>query len=142
MKNIYNTLSCESFWLYERKQGLILSAILNLKDSFKKEPLLSSMDDSSISDIISQYNELKLGADAFIEKTNLSDDAMRSYLHTVESGNATVSGYSAHINTTNASLGIASIKAKAAAVGFGLLNAALTKFPSLVLHLTDRKSVV
>lgn len=120
---------------------MILNAIKNITDSFKQKPLTLDMDESSVKDIINQYNELKLGADAFIEKTNLSDESMKSYLHTVEGGNATVSGYTTHVNATNTSLGLTGIKAKAAAIGMGLLNAAITMGISLLASFAIEKLI-
>lgn len=103
---------------------MIFDTIINLKDSFKREPIALNMDEASVKSIIDQYNDLKLGVEAFAERTNLSDDAMKSYLSTVESGNATFSGFTQHINTTNNSIGLMGIKAKSTTLLIGGLKAA------------------
>ena len=103
---------------------MIFDTIINLKDSFKREPIALNMDEASVKSIIDQYNDLKLGVDAFTERTNLSDDAIKSYLSTVESGNATFSGFTQHINATNNSIGLMGIKAKSTTLLIGGLKAA------------------
>lgn len=92
---------------------MIFDTLVNLKDSFKQEPITFNMDEKSAKSIIDQYNDMKLGADAFIEKTGLSDETMKSYLHTVESGKATFAGCTQYVNETNNSIGLMGIKAKA-----------------------------
>ena len=91
---------------------MIFESLKDLKDNFKKEPIVINMDETSAKSVIDQYNNMKLGADAFIEKTKLSDEAMESYLHTVQSGNATFAGYTKHINDANSAIGLMGIKTK------------------------------
>lgn len=115
---------------------MIFKAIKDLKDNLKKEPIVINMDEASAKSVIDQYNNMKLGADAFIEKTNLSDDAMQSYLHTVQSGNATFDGYTQHINATNSAIGLMGVKTKiATALVKGLKFALSTIGVTLVLNL-------
>lgn len=91
------------------------------------------MDEKAAKNIIDQYNEMKLGADAFIEKTNLSNEAIGSYLHTVKSGDATFSGCTKHINEVNNSIGLMGIKAKATTVLMNGLKFAAGTFGMILL---------
>ena len=95
-------------------------------DSFKKEPLAINMDSVSTKSVIDQYNDMKLGAEAFVEKTNLSDTAMQSYLQTVQSGSATFAGYTKYINTSNKAIGLMGVKTKLTTTLLGGLKATLT----------------
>lgn len=113
----------------------MLDAIINIKDSFKQDPFTLNSDENFVKDIINQYNELKLGADTFIEKTDLADDSLKSYFHTVESGNATVSGYASHIDKVNSSLGTTGIKTKIVSAGTKLLNGLLMTLTSIGVSL-------
>lgn len=121
---------------------MIFDAILNLKDGFKKqEPIKFNMDETSAKSIIDQYNDMKLSADAFIERTNLSDEAMKSYLHTVENGNATFSGYTQHVNTASKSISIMGIKAKATSLLLGGLKAAAGMLVTTLLAMAIGKLI-
>jgi chromosome segregation ATPase len=93
---------------------LIFSAIKGLKDNFtRREPISLGMDEAAARSVINNYNDMKLSADAFIERTNLSDAAMKSYLRTVQSGNATFAGCTQHINSMGNSISLMGVKAKA-----------------------------
>ena len=93
---------------------MIFSAIKGLKDNFtRREPISLGMDEAAARSVINNYNDMKLSADAFIERTNLSDAAMKSYLHTVKSGNATFAGCTQHINSMGNSISLMGVKAKA-----------------------------
>ena len=111
---------------------MILDIITNLKNSFEQEPIVLSIDEAASKDIINKFNDMKLGVDAFIERTNLSDESLKSYLKTVESGNATFDGYNKYVNKTNALISLTGVKAKATAIGVGLLNTALSMGISLL----------
>lgn len=115
---------------------MIFESLKNLKNDFKKEPLVIDMDEASAKSVIDQFNEMKLGADAFIEKTNLSNKSMESYLHIAESGNATFAGFTQHVNTANNAIGLMGLKAKATTVFMnGLKIAASTTITMLVANL-------
>lgn len=121
---------------------MIFDSIISLKDSFKKqEPITLKMDETSAKSIIDQYNNMKLGADAFIEKTGLSDEAMKSYLHTVESGNATFQGCTQYVNSTSNSIGLMGIKAKATSLLINGLKAATGMLVTALLAMAIGKVV-
>jgi len=120
---------------------LIFDTIKDLKDSFKQEPIKFNMDESSAKSIIDQYNDMKLSADAFIERTGLSDEAMKSYLYTVESGKATFTGCSQHINTTSNSIGLMGIKAKATTLLITGLKAAAGMLVATLLAMAIGKII-
>ena len=111
---------------------MILNAIKEIKNSFNKEPLTIEFDDNSAKDIIKNFNHMGLSAEAFAEETKLSEESMLSYLKTTDSGKATFTGYTNHVNETNKAIGLTGVKAKAASIGVGLLNAALTVGISLL----------
>jgi hypothetical protein len=111
---------------------LIFNVISDLKDSFKRKPISLDMDDASAKSVIEQYNALKLSADAYAEKTNLTNETMKSYLSTVESGSATFDGCREYVDKANKSIGLTGVKAKAASVGIHVLNAALSMGISLI----------
>ena len=120
---------------------MIFDAIKNLKDNFKKEPIVIDMDEASAKSVIEQYNNLKLGADAFIEKTGLSDEVMKSYLHTVESGNATFQGCTQYVNSTSNSIGLMGIKAKATSLLINGLKAATGMLVTALLAMAIGKII-
>ena len=105
------------FYYVNVKKCLIFDAITSLKDSFKQEPLVIKMDDASIKDVIKNYNAMGLGAEAFAEQTGLSDESLKSYFNTVQSGNATFSGYTAYVNTAGTATGLMGVKSQIAAIG-------------------------
>lgn len=121
---------------------MIFDSIINLKDSFKKqEPITLKMDETSAKSIIDQYNNMKLSADAFIEKTGLSDEAMKSYLYTVESGNATFKGCTQYVNSTTNSIGLMGIKAKATTLLISGLKAAAGMLVTTLLAMAIGKII-
>lgn len=95
---------------------MIFDAISSIKESMSKDPISLTMSDKSTKKIIELYNQMGLSADAFVEKTELSDKALISYFKTTESGNATLKGCKAHIDNVNGSIGMMGIKAKATTV--------------------------
>ena len=121
---------------------MIFDSIINLKDSFKKqEPITLNMDEASAKSIIDQYNDMKISADAFIERTGLSDEAMQSYLHTVESGNATFSGCTQYVNSASNSIGLMGIKAKATTVLMKGLKAAAGMLGTMLISMAVGKLI-
>jgi len=120
---------------------LIFDTIINLKDSFKREPIALNMDETSAKSIIDQFNDMKLSADAFIERTGLSDEAMKSYLYTVESGKATFAGCTQYVNAASNSIGLMGVKAKATSLLLGGLKAAAGMLVTTLLAMAIGKII-
>lgn len=112
---------------------MIFNAIKNLKDSFNQEPLKFNIDENSIKDIINQYNDMKLSADAFTERINLTDASLKSYFKTVKSGKATFSGYQAYTNSAASATGLLGIKAKITAGAIKTLKVAMGMIGTMFL---------
>lgn len=120
---------------------MIFNAIKEIKDSFNKEPLTLNMDESSTKDIIKQFNELKLSADAFTEQTSLNDESLKSYFKTVDSGKATYAGYTSYINSANASTGMLGVTTKITTFALKAFKAALSTI-GIMLAVTVIQSLV
>lgn len=105
---------------------MIFNAIKELKDSFNKEPIKINIDENSAQEIINQYNDMKLSADAFTERTKLTDVSLQEYFSTVKSGEATFTGYKAYVNSAASATGLLGVKAKITAVAMKTLKAALS----------------
>lgn len=120
---------------------MILDAIKEIKNNFNKEPLIIEFDENSAKDIIKNFNHMGLSAEAFAEETKLSEEAMISYLKITDSGKATFTGYKNHVDATNKSIGLTGIKAKAASIWVGLLNAALSVGISLLAGFVIEKVI-
>ena len=75
--------------------------------------------------IVNLYNNKNMAAEEFCKKMNMTDAGMQNYLKTVKSGEATVKGYQKSIIAAGDAYTGMNIKAKAASIGVGLLNAAL-----------------
>jgi len=112
---------------------LIFEEITNLKDIFNKEPLVVEMDNDSVKDIIKNYNSMGLSAEAFAEQTDLSEKSIESYLKTTESGSATFSGFTSHIENTNKSIGKMGVKTKIATVATKAFKVALSTISVMLI---------
>lgn len=120
---------------------MIFDAIKDLKDSFKQEPLKFNVDDDAAQDIINQYNDMKLSADAFTERTKLTDASLKSYFKTVKSGEATLIGYKAYVNSAATSTGLLGIKAKITAGAMKTLKVAMSMIGTMLLATVIEKII-
>ena len=125
----------------KRKKCLIFDAIKEFKDSFNKEPLVLNIDETSAKEIINQFNDMSLSADAFAERTNLNDATLKSYLDTVESGNATFAGYQSYVNSANAATGMLGVTTKITTVAMKALKVVLNTM-AIMLVITAIQNLV
>ena len=91
------------------------------------------MYESSVKDVIKNYNSMGLGAEAFAEQTNLTDESLKSYFKTVQSGNATFTGYKSYVNSAATSTGLLGIKATITSGAMKALKVAMSTIGTMVL---------
>ncbi len=103
----------------------IFSQIMNTKDVSESFSNIEMLSQKSSEKIIAHYNNMGMSADKFFRTQNMTDIGMQNYLKTVDAGKATVDGYQKSIVASVNSFTLMGLKAKAASIGVGLLNAAL-----------------
>ena len=109
---------------------MILNTIKDIKTNFSSQPLTIETDDVA-ANIIDQYNQMKLGHEAFYEKVNIGNESLKKYFATVDAGKASLTGYQTYVETTNKSVGKLGIATKAASVGTKLLGVAMSALTSI-----------
>lgn len=114
---------------YDKENGF------GVNDIFTTKKLSPTEDRGNLQATIDLFNEEKLSADALNEAVGGIDEAMLSYLRTCKNGEAHMVGFDKHVIKTNKSIGLTGIKSKAAAIGVGLLNTALSMGISLLAGL-------
>lgn len=109
---------------------MILGLFNEIKANISKSPI--EIEDEDISrKIIDQFNEMKLGSEAFAEKVDIGSESLKQYFSTIESGNASLQGYQQYVNNVNASVGKLGVATKLAAIKTQLLNIALSSIISI-----------
>ena len=99
------------------------------------------MDESSVKDVIKNYNSMGLGAEAFAEQTNLTDESLKSYFKTVKSSDATYVGYKNHVASAATSTGLLGIKAKITAGAMKALKVAMSTIGTMILVVAIQKVI-
>lgn len=98
-------------------------------------PLFSSrhydLDENVIGVFVDQFNELGLGADAFSEKVKLSDDIFKQYLKTIDSRNASLSGFQDWLKQSGYNLDNVTLKTRLATAGMRAFSLAINSLVNM-----------